>query len=151
MVATTFRIIVSGWLVAVALWDRVEQRIPNALVLPALGAVLVWRIYQAIRGGTLDPRMGASLAGMLVAWGVVLGLWRLHVSGGGDAKLLMVQFGLFPTSEFALLLAFVVVACGLPRILARLGRANTPALCSQRHPDAWMPALAGLLYVWWLY
>jgi len=140
---TVLKVLLSAWLVAVAVWDRVEQRIPNALVLPALGAVGVWRIHAALRGRTLAP-----LGGMLLAWGVVLALWRWRVWGAGDAKLLMVLFGLFPNASFALLLAGVFVVCEVACMRARGGRAGPQSWRTRSHPDAWMPALAGLLYLW---
>ena len=77
MAATGLRILISAWLVAVAAWDRAERRIPNALVLPVLGAVLAWRLYQAVSQRTLT-----YLWWMLLAWGVIVALWALHWWGG---------------------------------------------------------------------
>ena len=164
MAATGLRILISAWLVAVAAWDRAERRIPNALVLPVLGAVLAWRLYQAVSQRTLT-----YLWWMLLAWGVIVALWALHWWGGGDAKFLMVLFGTFPTAEFTLLLALAIVLCEAPRWWIRRRRGSTPrqnppltsslgnwlpsaqALRTHGHADAWMLALAGLVYVWWLF
>jgi Flp pilus assembly protein protease CpaA len=88
----------------------------------------------------------------------------LHVIGAGDAKLLMALFGALPSVSFTLLLAAVIVLFGAPRILYarwRARRSGQPVtglrrpteedLLTRGSPDAWQTALAGALYVWWLY
>ncbi|NLG26553.1 MAG: hypothetical protein GX557_01495, partial [Chloroflexi bacterium] len=135
-----------------------ERRVPNLLVLPAVLVVLVWRVREVWVGAS-----ACKLAGMLLGWAAAFALWSLHLWGAGDAKLVMVLAGLFPTAEFALLLAAVIVLCGVPRIIVDRRRGERVAasagaqiawlpspgtLRARGQPDAWVLALAGILYAW---
>jgi Flp pilus assembly protein protease CpaA len=162
-----FKIVVSVWLVAVAVVDRLERRVPNVLVLPAMAGALGWQVYLAFR----DKSLG-SLVAMLVVWVIIFGIWRLHFFGGGDAKLLMALFGLFPTIKFMMLWAVVVVVLGVPRMIYKRFRAKQTVaagsapktrlletlfhlpteedLRTKGTPDAWVFAVAGAIYLWWL-
>ena len=157
-----FRVIITLWLVAVAVWDSIARRIPNWLVLPVALLALGWQVYGAIRG---NPD---SLIFALGAWVVLYTMWRAHVFGGGDAKFLMALFAMFPTAQFLLLFSLVVLAVSIPiivvkHVLPRLSRASrkasfrtpeqrllptTEALCTRGQPFSWTFALPGVLYLW---
>jgi Flp pilus assembly protein protease CpaA len=154
------------WLIVVSVWDRVERRVPNVLVLPVMCGALLWQAYVSIAGtyGTGSP----PIAFVLVAWVVLFLLWRAHIFGGGDAKLLMALFALFPTTQFLLLFAVVVLAVTLPLVALKaartgLGRSWRNArerlasgqalptaedLRTQGRPHCWSLALPGVIYLW---
>jgi len=157
-----FRVIITLWLVAVAVWDSIARRIPNWLVLPVALLALGWQVYGAIRG---NPD---GLIFALGAWVVLYTMWRAHVFGGGDAKFLMALFAMFPTAQFLLLFSLVVLAVSIPiivikyvgpRLRGSLGRAQRrtlePGLLptaenlrTRGQPFSWTFALPGVLYLW---
>lgn len=94
------------YLTVVGVWDLRTRKVPNFLTLPAMGLVLVWRAVRIV----LAVRHGQPVSPELTFIWYWLGawlLWSLGAMGGGDAKLLMVLFGIFPTGRFLALLLVV--------------------------------------------
>ena len=143
------------WLVAVAAWDWRRALIPNWLTLPVMLAAGGVRLYQ----GHLY---------VLVLWVLLYLIWRVNIVGGGDAKLLMGLFALFPTYEFALLFSILMLAVSVPLIIARhwgkrpsdLAAAVTDRIGQGRFLPtreelevrgkqyAWTFCLPGIVYLW---
>ena len=154
------------WLIVVSVWDRAERRVPNGLVLPAMLGALLWQVYASIAGKyeTGSP----PIMFVLVAWVVLFVLWQAHVFGGGDAKLLMALFAMFPTTQFLLVFAVVVLAVTLPLVVLRVARTGlrhtwrnlqeriasgqvlptAEDLRTQGRPHCWSLALPGVIYLW---
>ncbi|MCD6519103.1 MAG: prepilin peptidase [Anaerolineae bacterium] len=155
---------ITVWLVTVSAWDRLQRRIPNALVLPVMFGALGWQIWRAL----FQNEKGVFFA--LAAWGILFSLWQLHFFGGGDTKLLMALFALFPTARFLLLFCIIVLVVSLPLLAfkyfrrgwreklrqvhqrARQGQILPTAEDLQREgrPHCWSLALPGVIYLWWL-
>jgi len=162
VVGLAFKVLMTFWLVAVAVWDSLARRIPNWLVVPVALLALGWQVYEAVRG---KPE---GLVFCLGAWVVLYTMWRVHVFGGGDAKFLMALFAIFPTGQFLLLFSLVVLAVSIPiivvrHVLPRLSRAprkapsRTPeqgllptaeALRTRGQNFSWTFALPGVIYLW---
>jgi len=156
------RILFSLWAVAIGAWDRVEKRIPNWLVFPAILALIVWRVYEAIVTRSAQP-----VFSLLLIWAILFLVWIAHFYGGGDAKFLMALFGFFPTIGFLLLLCIAVIITRAPVVVSRyirrrnLGESSMEDLLpvhrlpteddlhKRGQPNSWTFALAGLIYVWW--
>ena len=152
------RLALTAWLVAVAVWDWRRAIIPNWLTLPVMLATGGVRLYQ----GHLH---------VLAIWVLLYLIWRMNIVGGGDAKLLMGLFALFPTYEFALLFAVLLLAVYVPMIIARhwgkrpidlaaavLDRIRQGYLLPTREEleakgqqHAWSYCLSGAIYLWWLW
>jgi len=152
------RLALTAWLVAVAVWDWRRAIIPNGLTLPVMLAAGGVRLYQ----GHLH---------VLVIWVLLYLIWRVNIVGGGDAKLLMGLFALFPTYEFALLFSALVLAASLPIIIARhrgkgpmdlaaaivhrIGQGRLlptrEELQAKGQQYAWTFCLPGVVYLWWLW
>ena len=146
------------WLFAMAIWDIRSARIPNWLTFPVMLTVGAWRLYQQVWI-------------ILPIWVVLYLIWRVNILGGGDAKLLMGLFALFPTYEFALVFSVVVLAVSLVLLMRKYWR-RRPAemaygvaqrfhagqifptqeeLQSEGKQYAWTFCLPGLIYLWWLW
>jgi Flp pilus assembly protein protease CpaA len=98
-------------------------------------------------------------------------LWRSNVVGGGDAKLMMGLFALFPEPQFLLLFAVVGLAVRMPFMLRKYWRRKPSDLLAgaserlrtgQLVPSgeelqergrsyAWMYCLPGVIYLWLLW
>jgi len=148
----------TAWLIAVAVWDRRRGIIPNWLTLPVMLAVGGVRLYQ-----------GQPL--VLAIWVVLYLIWRVNIMGGGDAKLLMGLFALFPTYEFALIFSVLVLIALTPAMIVRhwgrrpidllagvVGRLRQGRLLptqeelrTQGKQYAWVFCLPGVIYLWWLW
>jgi len=189
------RIAATVWLVAVSAVDLLYQRIPNWLVMPIMFGGLVWRIYHSA------VQHSPGIFFTLVSWVIIFMLWRIHVFGGGDAKLLMGLLALFPDKRLLFLICVCVVLVAIPLILYRVVRgfrtgpaepeekkaevtpeedaseegkrdpffraSSLAALVStwktripwptrerletKGKPFAWVFALPGVVYVWWLF
>ena len=89
----------------------------------------------------------------------------LNVYGAGDAKFLMVQFGLFPTLPFATLMAICIILLQTPILIwrkgiLRFGRETFSRLATLRifptreefeegkEPSTWIFVPAGIIYIW---
>jgi len=147
--------LLTAWLAAAALWDARWAIIPNWLTLPLMLAVGVLRLYQ--RQWIVLP-----------IWVLVYLLWRVNIIGGGDAKLLMGIFALFPTFDFAFVFAVLVAAVTLPLlVLQHWGRRPADLVRGVAHrlhegplmptreeletegrQYAWTFCLPGVVYLW---
>ena len=154
----------SLWMVAVSAWDVRQQRVPNALVLPVMLVALIWQIYRLIDHGD------ASLYFALVAWVILFLLWQGHIIGGGDAKVLMALFAMFPSLSFLLLFSLIKLIVTIPFVLRKykgqrpadlIERLRARATSDQVLPNqqelqthgqsnCWTYCLPGLIYLWWL-
>lgn len=94
-----------GGMLALFIWislnDFKTRRVPNAVTYPLMLAGIVRAV--SIRDGIF-----------LLYWVVFFTLWTTRFMGGGDAKLLMGLFGLFPDFQLAWLVAASVLVTGLP-------------------------------------
>jgi len=183
------KLAITAWLVAVAFWDLRTARIPNQLTFPAMAATGGFRLCLGLWGlGLLLLRvanggspacygcMAANMQGIenllftLVAWAIIFGGWKLNIMGGGDAKLLMALFALFPTYSFVLTFCLTVLAALLP-LLALQYRGKRPLdalwemvlrlrtsffptreeLEKTGKPYAWVFCLPGVIYLWLLW
>ena len=95
----------SGGMIALFIWisinDFKTQRVPNAVTYPLMVVGILRAI--AFRDGIF-----------LLYWVVFFTLWTTRFMGGGDAKLLMGLFGLFPDFQLAWLVALSILVTGLP-------------------------------------
>ncbi len=88
-------------LVRISLNDFKTRRVPNAVTYPLMLVGIVRAI--AYRDSIF-----------LLYWAVFFALWTVRFVGGGDAKLLMGLFGLFPDFQLAWFVAVSILATGLP-------------------------------------
>ena len=103
---------------------------PFQLVFVGMSALCVWislvdfRIHRVPNWITY-PLMLAGVARaialvnatFLVYWFVLFTLWQIRFMGGGDAKLLMGFFGLFPDFQLAWLMAISILVTGIPYLV----------------------------------
>ena len=156
----------TAWLVAVSVWDRLQARVPNYLVLPVMFGAMIWRLYAAVRMGAWGPLGFAA-----IAWVVLYALWLGNVFGGGDAKLLMALFAAFPTIQFLVFFSIVVLLVSMPMLIIKYAKQglrtslqNTrrrlaegrllptaEQLRSEGRPHCWSLALPGVIYLWLAY
>ena len=150
------RIILSAYLALAAGWDLRTRRVPNWLTLPLLVAVLAWRVAR------WDWAFVPYWCGCLAAW-------LLNSLGGGDVKLLMALFGLFPRVELFYLLLIVAgtgigtvlflrhararsLGAWFRRLASRLSRLDLFPSRSEMEagaePFTLFISLAGIAYVW---
>jgi Flp pilus assembly protein protease CpaA len=109
------------YLAVVGAWDLRTREVPNFLTLPGIALVLLWR---AIRVGVLFTK-GMPFSSELAFVPYWIGVWMLWLGraiGGGDAKLLMVLFGVFPRTEFLAVLVAVTGMTMAAVLLWRYGR-----------------------------
>ena len=157
------RVIITAWLVALAVIDRRARRVPNVLVLPVMCGALLWQGYVAFSG------QANTVAFVLVCWIALFALWRAHIFGGGDAKLLMALLALFPTTQFLFLLSAVKLLVTVPVLLLKYARRDGRQALSgirqrlasghllpepgdletQGRPHCWSYAMPGVIYLWW--
>lgn len=92
-------------LAVVGAWDLRTRRVPNGFTLPGIGLVLLWRAVRVVALARAGLPLLPELA-PVPYWAATWALWAAGMMGGGDAKLLMLLFGVFPTPRFlGLLLA----------------------------------------------
>jgi Flp pilus assembly protein protease CpaA len=152
------KLVITAWLGAVAVWDWRTGRIPNWLSLPVMAL-----------GGGLQLYRGRWI--ILLIWVLLYLIWRVHIIGGGDAKLLMGLFALFPTQQFALVFGVVTLVVSVPlmvmqhwsgspvevlrSIMKTLGSGNPlptqEDLETHGRRYAWTFCLAGVIYLWWFW
>lgn len=110
------------YLALLGAWDLRTRLVPNKLVLPGIGAVLVWRLARIaymLHAGLFDW----SELSFLIPWAIIcFVIWPMRVFGAGDGKLLMVLFGVFPTIEFLVVLLIVSGVIMLAVLVIRYGR-----------------------------
>lgn len=152
---TSVKIGITLYLLIATVWDFRTMEIPPWMTWPPLAAVLVWRTTQS------DFRF-------VPFWGALFVIWLLNGMGGGDVKLLMVLFGLFPRIEL-LYVFLVITGVGIAVVLfMRYARAHSlrtwfrrmsyrlfflkPASRAEvelgEEPFTFFVALAGIAYVW---
>jgi Flp pilus assembly protein protease CpaA len=92
---------IAALFVQISLNDFKTRRVLNTVTYPLMAIGIVRAI--AYRDGIF-----------LLYWAVFFALWTTRFMGGGDAKLLMGLFGLFPDFQLAWFVAVSVLATGLP-------------------------------------
>ncbi len=151
-----FNVALSAYLTLAAAWDLKRGIVPNWLTVPALLAAGGWQLYQ----GQWE---------FLQAWAIIFTLWMLRFFGGGDAKLMMALFALFPGVEFLVAFCWVALAATLPQIVLKYWRASPLAVVRRLKfrlvtgllpgegdleengvRSTWIISLAGMLYAWFL-
>ena len=99
----------SALLLGVSLNDFRSHRVPNGVTYPLMLAGLVRAI--ALGDGVF-----------VIYWLVFFSLWQMRFMGGGDAKLLMGLFGLFPDFQLAWLMVASILATGIPYLVFKYRR-----------------------------
>lgn len=130
------------YLAAAGVWDLRTRRVPNFLTLPALALVLAWRVARiviAVRAG--QPALPELT--FMVYWAGIWPLWVAGAIGGGDAKLLMVLFGIFPTGQF---LALLLTVSGSIIALALMWRYSQQRRLGMFFKNMWMRARMGRFF-----
>jgi len=106
---TPFPILFVG-MMALCVWislvDFRIHRIPN------------WITYPLMLAG-IARAIALSDATFLVYWVVLFSLWQIRFMGGGDAKLLMGFFGLFPDFQLAWVTAVSILVTGIPYLVLK--------------------------------
>lgn len=108
-----------AWLVAIAAVDRREGRIPNALVLPAVGLTAAAALWE--------PRIGVAAVVCASPYAIA---FAMRLCGGGDVKLAVPCGGLLADPSIAAVLVVVaaVVALAVSAITKRSRGPHGPAL-----------------------
>ena len=125
---------VTLWLITVSVWDVLRRRIPNGLVLPVMFSAFLWQLYFSITNRSSDVLF------VLVSWFIIFMLWRMSVFGGGDAKLLMGLFAMFPNQRFLLVLCLGMLAITIPLLLYKIGRALWSRMARSRQAAGKTPS-----------
>lgn len=171
LAALAAKVLVTAWMVVIAVKDHRTGLIPNRLTAPVFIGVGAYRvIWQGLIQGEW------SYLALLLAYAVLFGLWMLKFIGGGDAKFLMALSSLFPTIEFATLLALFLLLVTVPLLIWEIAKAahadsiggvfrsvRDRLLSGQVLPTeqdlhergrryAWTFAIPGIIYTWiyWL-
>ncbi|MCC5830389.1 MAG: prepilin peptidase [Phycisphaeraceae bacterium] len=118
MVPWIATLVLTGVLLAAAVFDSRSGEIPNALTyLAALGGLLFWLIVGLTAAGeSTSSRFsaffsaGAAMLMLLIPFGA---LWLSGMMGGGDAKLLAAMGAWLGTWEAALAATFYFLLAGL--------------------------------------
>ena len=108
------KVFVTVWLLSVSAVDLLYRRISNWLVMPVMFGGLAWRIYRLGIGHYW------GLLFTIISWMVIFMIWRVHIFGGGDAKLLMGLLALFPDERLLFLICIGIVLVAIPLVLYRL-------------------------------
>jgi Flp pilus assembly protein protease CpaA len=157
------RIALTLWLIAISVWDRMHQRVPNVLVLPVMFGAFAWQVYLTTTDGIWN-----RVWFVLFAWVVLFMLWKVNVFGGGDSKLVMALFALFPEMQFLVLFCVVVIAVSIPLLITKYTKRGlretlkgagrrmvkgpllptAQELHAQGSPHCWSLALPGVIYLW---
>ena len=145
---------------AMACVDRRTGIVPPGLSLPLLSVAALAAFARF--GLTRDLAVVPYWLGILL-------LYRLNAFGGGDAKLVLAQFGLWPDARLLQWHIAVQLGAGIPLLVWKHRRAlahpralageivarlitrqvvPTDAELEQGERATWMFALAGVLYVW---
>lgn len=106
------RLMVTGALVTMAVVDGKSGQVPLSLTWPFM---LAGAFAAAARAITLDLRV-------LPYWLAILLVFRWNILGGGDAKLLLGVFGLYPTPEMLLAHTMVVLVRAIGTTIYRYRR-----------------------------
>ena len=92
---------IAALFVQISVNDFKTRRVPNAVTYPLMAMGIVRA--TAYRDGIF-----------LLYWAVLFALWTVRFMGGGDAKLLMGLFGLFPDFQLVWFVAVSILVTGLP-------------------------------------
>jgi len=121
VVQVVFLLVVLGFTLSAAVSDWRTRRLPNWLTVPAFAAALI--THAAISG---FAGLRLSLLGFATGFGILLVLWLVGGSGGGDVKLmgaLGAWLGPMLTLEVFLVSAVVIVIlAGGALLVAFFGR-----------------------------
>jgi len=169
-IALALKVVLSGWMVGIAMWDHWRRRVPNWLVFPVMLAALGYQVYLFI-----VDRPASGLGFVLIAWAVLFMMWQAHFFGGGDAKFLMAIFALFPGTQFLVFFALAVLAISVPLMIYQVWRSRARSrqegsllsrlrgrlrdgqllpteqdLHARGRPYCWTFALPGVIFLWWM-
>jgi Flp pilus assembly protein protease CpaA len=153
------RVALTVWLLACALSDIRTGKIPNWMTLPVM-----------LAAGAYQTFVGRHWAIPLI-WIALFIVWELNFMMAGDAKVLMGLFALFPTLEFALVLAVGGLIELIPLLMLRYARqpiTNTfwsfalrvqnreflptrEDLVRDGKRMAWVFCFPAIAYVWWFW
>lgn len=97
-------VLLAAILFVAGIWDLKTGRVPAEITYPLMIAAIV----RAILLNDLS---------FLLAWGMLIAIYLLHILGGGDSKLLMGLFGLFPSVTFYYAFAVFWVVTHYPLLL----------------------------------
>ncbi len=141
-------------LLRLAIGDILVKRVPATVTLPWMGVGLARAI------GHQDPSF-------LPFWLTIFFVWVLNLFGGGDAKLLMGLFGLWPDLDLLQVVIVASVVFGMPLLVAKYWHTSvrelarrftlrifslqllpTPQELDQGIPFAYAYCFAGALYLW---
>ena len=92
---------IAALFVQISVNDFKTRLVPNSITYPLMLIGIVRAI--AYRDGTF-----------LLYWAVLFALWTVRFMGGGDAKLLMGLFGLYPDFQLVWFVAVSILVTGLP-------------------------------------
>ena len=147
-------LVISAYLAVASIVDLKTHKVPNWLTLPpmiALGAIRLTRFDLVF----------------LAYWAGIYLCWAAHVWGGGDAKLLMALFALWPTLDFLWIECLTTLVLGIPLLIAEYRRSSPGELALRAYsrlatgdilpgeeklaagsPATWLLAMGGLVYSW---
>ncbi len=119
----------AGLMIALGLLDLKVRRVPNLVTYPLM-AVGIFRavVFQ-------DDRLIPFWIGVII-------IWTLRFIGGGDSKLLMGLFGLWPDLRLLWVISLVAIIGGVPYLAfkyARRWRSATNELTSRFASGALLP------------
>jgi len=100
---------IAALFVQISVNDFKTRLVPNAITYPLMLIGIVRAI--AFRDGMF-----------LLYWAVLFTLWTVRFMGGGDAKLLMGLFGLYPDFQFVWIVAASILITGLPYLAYKYRR-----------------------------
>lgn len=141
-------------LLCISVQDWRTRTVSAAITLP-------WMLIAVARAiAQRDPML-------LPFWLGIFWLWRLHIYGGGDAKLLMGLFGLWPDLRLLWITSGALIVTGLPLLILKYARVSPRVLASglavrltsgallptdeelnRGAPFAFAYCLAGAIYLW---
>ncbi len=141
-------------LAAIGIIDLYQKRVTPTVTLPLMGLGLV-------RAAALQD------LSFLPFWLVVFMLWSFNFFGGGDAKLLMGLFAMWPDPRLFALASAVSLAVGIPFLIAKYRNVSLSAVAGglitrvitfsllptaeeldKGIPFAFVYCLAGAIYLW---
>lgn len=141
-------------LAVIAIQDLRTRTVSPAITLPWMVVAVARAVVQ--RDPTLIP-----------FWIGIFCIWSFHFYGGGDAKLLMGLFGLWPHMQLLWVTSAVLIATGLPILIYKYARVSPRVIVSglaarfssggilpkdeeldRGIPFAFAYCLSGALYLW---
>ena len=112
-------VLLAAILFVAGICDLQTGRVPAEITYPLMLAAIVRAILL-------------NDVSFLLAWGMLIAIYLLHILGGGDSKLLMGLFGLFPSVMFYYAFAMFWVVTHYPLLLYwRLRAPSGRARCKQ--------------------